>query len=534
MMRVPLHLSTLLRQAAREHGRTPVTTLDGGGRVYRSSWMQMERRARQWGQALERLDVPRGAPVALLGWNAQGLLEAVLGTACAGRQALTLNPRQFPEQLIWAVNQAQAQALVFDSALAPLVEAMQLQMGTVKHYIQLGGPDELPEPGLLMIEPTDADSLLGIDDPDWQWPQPDETDTALIAFTAASSGWPRGVPTSHRAAVLQALAAALPDAYGMSCNDAVMPLLPVAHSGGWALCLCAATVGARLVLVPPGLGAAALAEGMASQGVTLAAGPPTVWQEVLDHMQATGLAMPQLRRAVVGSAAFPPELLTRMQQWPGLDIMHTWGMSEIAPPALVARGAGLVAGEDGRLPQGRPGFGVELALIDDGGRSLPRDGRSEGLLVARGPWTLDAYLGEKDSPLVSVDGDPGWFPTGDIARINPEGWVTITDRRKDLIRCGGEWISAAQLERIALSHPDVAEAAAIARPDPLQGERPLVVVVLHPGNSLETDALLALYEGRVADWQRPMGALVFPELPRLGNGDVDKRELRALVDTLLD
>ncbi|MBB5203693.1 fatty-acyl-CoA synthase [Inhella inkyongensis] len=533
-MRVPLHLASLLRHAAREHGRTPLSTLDVGGTVQRSSWAQMERRARQWGQVWERLGVAHGQPVALLGWNAQGLLEAVLGSAASGRQALTLNPRQFPEQLIWAVNQTRAQALVFDQALAPLVEAMQLQMGSVQHYIQLGGPDLLPELGALMVEAMDAESLLGIDDPDWRWPDLVETDTALISFTAASSGWPRGVPTSHRAAVLQAMAAALPDAYGLSSEDAVMPLLPVAHSGGWALCLCAAVVGSRLVLVPPGLGTAAMAEGMASLGVTLAAGPPTVWQELLDHMDASGLRMPALRRAVVGSAAFPPELLPRLRALPNLDVMHTWGMSEIAPPALVARGAGLVVGSDGRLPQGRPSFGVELALVDDAGNSLPRDGQAEGLLVARGPWTLDAYLGESDSPLIAVDGEEGWFPTGDIARIDERGWVTITDRRKDLIRCGGEWISAAQLERIALSHADVAEAAVIARTDPLLGERPLLIVVQHAGASLDADTLLGLFEGRVAEWQRPAGALVFPELPRLSTGEVDKRELRALVETVLD
>ncbi|MBH9577882.1 AMP-binding protein [Inhella sp. 1Y17] len=534
MMRVSLHLSSLLRHAAREHGRTEVVTLDGQGQLHRSNWALLERRARQWGQAWERLDLPMRAPVALLGWNAQGLLEAVLGTAASGRQALTLNPRQFPEQLIWAINQTQAQALVFDQALAPLIDAMQLQMASVKHYVQLGGPDMLPEPGTLMVEPMDAESLLGFDDPDWHWPDQVETDTALISFTAASSGWPRGVPTSHRAAVLQAMAAALPDAYGIGYEDAVMPLLPVAHSGGWAMCLCAAMVGSRLVLVPPGLAPATLAETMATLGVSLAAGPPNVWQEVMNHMDASGLRLPALRRAVVGSAAFPPELLTRMRAVPGLDVMHTWGMSEIAPPALVARGSALVLGPDGRLPQGRARFGVELALVDDDGRSLPRDGHTEGLLVARGPWTLDAYIGEADSPLVSVDGVYGWFPTGDIARIDPEGWVTITDRRKDLIRCGGEWISAAQLERIALSLPEVAEAAAIARNDPLLGERPLLVVVLHPGASLGTDELLAYFQGRVADWQQPAAALVFPELPRLGNGEVDKRELRALVDTVLD
>lgn len=534
MMRVPLHLASLLRHAAREHGRTEVMTLDAEGELLRGNWALLERRARQWGQVWERLEVPVGAPVALLGWNAQGLLEAVLGSAASGRQAVTLNPRQFPEQLIWAINQTQAQALVFDQALAPLVEAMQLQMGSVKHYVQLGGPDLLPEPGQLMVDPMDAESLLGFDDPDWTWPEQSETATALISFTAASSGWPRGVPTSHRAAVLQAMAAALPDAYGIGCDDAVMPLLPVAHSGGWALCLCAAVVGSRLVLVPPGLEAPNLVDAMATHGVSLAAGPPNVWQEVLDQLDRAGRQLPALRLAVVGSAAFPPELLERMRRLPGLDVMHTWGMSEIAPPALVARGAGLVVGHDGRLPQGRPRFGVELALIDDEGRSLPRDGQAEGQLVARGPWTLDAYLGEADSPLVSVDGEEGWFPTGDIARIDPEGFVTITDRRKDLIRCGGEWISAAQLERIALSMPEVAEAAAIARTDALLGERPLLVVVLHPGTSLATEALLAHYEGRVADWQRPAGALVFPELPRLGTGEVDKRELRALVETVLD
>ncbi len=533
MMRTPLDLASLLRHAAREHGSKALITADATGRLRHGNWSELERRARQWGQSWERLGEPPGAVVALLGWNAQGLLEAVLGTAASGRQALTLNPRQFPEQLIWAVNQAQARVLVFDPALAPLVEAMQLQMASVKQYIQLGGPDELVHEGW-MVEPSDSESLLGMDDPDWRWPVVDENATALIAFRAASSGWPKGVPTSHRATILQSMAAAWPDAYGIAHTDTLMPLLPVAHSGGWALCLCAALAGSQLVLVPPGLDAPDLARVMRDAGVTIAAGPPTVWQALLDHLDTHAETLPALRCAAVGSSAFPLTLLQRLRQVPGLDVVHTWGMTELAPPALVARGALLTPDRDGRLPQGRACFGVELALVDDRGYSLPRDDIAEGELVARGPWAMDAYLGETESPLVSVDGEPGWLPTGDIGRIAPDGRVTLTDRKKDLIRCGGEWISARQLERIALLHPDVREAAVIAQADETQGERPLLVVVAHPGTEPDIDELLALFNGRVADWQRPTQALRFPELPKLGNGEVDKRELRALVDVLLD
>jgi 3-(methylthio)propionyl---CoA ligase len=533
MMRTPLDLGSLLRHAAREHGSKALITADNQGHLRRGNWADLERRARQWGQAWERLEQPPGSVVALLGWNAQGLLEAVLGTAASGRQALTLNPRQFPEQLIWAVNQAQAKVLVFDPALAPLVEAMQLQMGSVELYVQLGGPDELAH-GDWMVDPTDSASLLGMDDPDWRWPLVDENQTALIAFRAASSGWPKGVPTSHRATILQAMAAAWPDAYGIANVDTLMPLLPVAHSGGWALCLCAALAGSQLVMVPPGLEPADLARVMRDAGVTIAAGPPTVWQALLDHLDQTGEALPALRCAAVGSSAFPLPLLQRLRQRPGLDVVHTWGMTELAPPALVARGALLSPDRDGRLPQGRACFGVELALVDERGRSLPRDDQAEGELVARGPWAMDAYLGETESPLVSVDGEPGWLPTGDIGRIAPDGRVTLTDRKKDLIRCGGEWISAQQLERIARMHPGVREAAVIAQPDETQGERPLLVVVAWPGNTPTTEELLAVFTGRVAEWQRPVQALCFPELPKLGNGEVDKRELRALVDTVLD
>jgi fatty-acyl-CoA synthase len=533
MMRVPLDLANLLRHAAREHGAKRIHTVAADGRVQAGSWAQLERRARQWGQAWDRLEQAPGSVVALLGWNAQGLLEAVLGTAASGRQALTLNPRQFPEQLIYAVNQAKAEALVFDPELAPLVEAMQLQMGTVKHYIQLGGPDALPPPSW-GLAPMDAESLLGMDDPDWRWPEVDENSTALIAFRVASSGWPKGVPISHRACILQAMAAAFPDAYGIAHVDTLMPLLPVAHSGGWALCLCAALIGSQLTMVPPGLSTADLARAMLETGVTIAAGPPTVWQALLDHLDAEGLRLPTLRCAAVGSASFPVPLLERLRAVQGLDVVHTWGMTELAPPALVARGALLTPDRDGRLPQGRACFGVEIALVDDAGRSLPRDDAAEGELVVRGPWTLDAYLGETESPLVAVDGDPGWLPTGDIGRIGPDGRVTLTDRKKDLIRCGGEWISARQLERIALLHPQVAEAAVIAQADEVHGERPLLVVVARPGGAPDPEELLTLFNGRVADWQRPVQALCFPELPKLGNGDIDKRELRALVDTLLN
>lgn len=534
MMSMPLDLASLLRHAAREHGSTPVITLGADGQAQRGNWQQLMLRARHWGQVWERLGLKPGSVVAFLGTNTQQLLEAVLGTAAAGMQALTLNPRQFPEQLIWAVNRSEAQAFVFDPGMAMLVEAMQLQMGSVGHYIQFGPPETLPAVG---FGPTlmDSETLTAYDDPQWRWPVVDERQPALISFTAASSGWPRGVPTSHRAAILQAFSAALPDAYGLSRDDGVMPLLPLSHSGGWALCLCAALTGARLVLVPPGLEAPQLAQALHEEGVTLAAGPPNVWQELLDHFDASGDHPPALRRAAVGAAAFPLPLLKRLRTWFGLDVIHTWGMSEVAPPALVARGDMLQPDTEGRLPQGRAGFGVELALIDDQGNSLARDGLSEGQLVVRGPWTLDAYLAEGESPLVSVDGEAGWLPTGDIARIDPDGVVTITDRRKDLIRCGGEWISAQTLERIALLHSGVAEAAVIPHRDEEKGERPLLIVVSRPGEPTPLpDELLALFIGRVADWERPAGALVFPELPKLMSGEVDKRELRALVETLLD
>jgi fatty-acyl-CoA synthase len=534
MMRLPLDLASLLRYAAREHGASGLVAAAADGQLQGNTWRGVERRARLWGQVWQRLGLRPGAVVAFLGWSPQGLLEAVLGTAAAGFQALTLNPRHFPEQLIHGVNRSEAQALVFDASMAPLVEAMQLQMASVGHYVQFGGPESLPSSGF-GVALMDADSLLGFDDPDWRWPLVEEHQAALISFTAAASGWPRGVPISHRGALLQAFAAALPDAYGLSRHDVVMPLLPISHSGGWALCLCAMLAGARLVLVPPGMQADALLGLMSDQGVTLAAGPPNTWQQLLDEAERSGHYPVSLRRAAVGAAAFPPPLLQRLRAWFGLDVMHTWGMSEVAPPALVARGDLLSADAGGRLPQGRPVFGVELALADDQGRSLPRDGLQEGLLLVRGPWTLDAYLGEAESPLVSLDGEDAWLPTGDIARIAPDGTVTLTDRRKDLIRCGGEWISAQQLEGIALGHPGVAEAAVIPHADPLQGERPLLVVVTQAGQEQPgSEELLALFEGRVADWQRPVGALVFPELPKLASGEVDKRELRALVETLLD
>ena len=535
MMPLPLDLASLLRHAAREHGLTAVTSLGPDGQVVRGNWLGFERRARSWAQVWGRLGLKPGSVVAYLGWSTHGLLEAVLGTAAGGMAALTLNPRQFPELLIWAVNRAQAQALVFDAQMAPLVEAMQLQLASVAHYVQLGGPESLPSSG---FGPTllDADSLLAFDDPDWHWPELDEHQPALISFTAANSGWPRGVVTTHRAAVLQAFSAALPDAYGLSRHDVLMPLLPVCHSGGWALCLCAALAGAELVLVPPGVSASLLAQTMHRLGVTMAAGPPNVWQGLLDHLDLTGGHPASLRRAAVGAAAFPPALLQRLRRWVGLEVMHTWGMSEVAPPALVARGEMLRADGDGRLPQGRPLYGVEFVLAADDGHPLPRDGIAQGQLLVRGPWVADRYLGESESPLVRLQGVVGeWLPTGDIARIAADGTVTLTDRRKDLIRCGGEWVSAQLLERIALLHEGVAEAAVIAQADEALGERPLLVVVVRSGEDRpDTESLLALYDNRVADWQRPVGALVFPELPKLSTGEVDKRELRALVEMLLD
>ncbi|MCE4553268.1 fatty-acid--CoA ligase [Pelomonas sp. P8] len=531
MMLEPLLISSLLRHAERHAGETEIVSKRVEGDLHRSNWREVARRSRQAAQAFARLGCVPGDRVGTLAWNGHRHLEIYYGTSGSGLVCHTINPRLFPEQVAWIVNDAADRVLCFDTTFLPLVEKIAPMLTTVQYFVVMTSRAHMPAvsslPGLLCF-----DDLLAPEDGGYAWPTFDENTASSLCYTSGTTGHPKGALYSHRSTVLHAYAAALPDAMACASRDVVLPVVPMFHVNAWGLPYAAALVGCKLVMPGPHLDGKSLYELFEAEQVTFSAGVPTVWLGLLNHVNAHGLKFSSFKRTVIGGSACPPAMMASLQQDYGVEVIHAWGMTELSPlgtlSKLTTRQQSLPPEQQQRLleKQGRVIYGVDMAVIDDDGRSLPCDGRSAGNLVVRGHWVIGRYFGQDDSPLVSVDGEPGWFPTGDVATIDADGFMQITDRSKDVIKSGGEWISSIELENIAMAHPGVQEAAVIAAHHPKWDERPLLVVVKKPGAAVTRDELLAFYEGRIAKWQIPDDVVFVAELPHTATGKLHKLRLR--------
>jgi fatty-acyl-CoA synthase len=531
MMKQPLTVSSLIRHAERHAGDVEVVSKRCEGDLHRSNWAGVADRARRFAQALDALGVAPGERVGTLAWNGHRHVEIYYGSSGSGRVCHTVNPRLFPEQIEWIVNDAEDAVLCFDLGFLPLVEKLAPRLRSVRHFVLMSDAAHLPAtsaiPGLLAF-----DSLLDAQDGDYDWPALDEDVAATLCYTSGTTGNPKGVLYSHRSIVLHSYAAALPDAMNCSTRDVILPIVPMFHVNAWGIPYTAAMVGAKLVMPGPHLDGASLYELFESEGVTFSAGVPTVWLGLLTYMKSKGLRFSTFRRTVIGGSACPPAMMRTLQDDYGVEVIHAWGMTEMSPLGtlckLQSKHLALPPERQRRLleTQGRVVFGVDMAIVDDEGRSLPWDGQAAGNLVVRGPWVLERYFKAAESPLVAVDGEPGWFPTGDVAAIDADGFMTITDRSKDVIKSGGEWISSIELENIAVAHPAVHEAAVIACRHAKWDERPLLVVVLEPGASATREELLGFFEGKVAKWQVPDDVAFVAELPHTATGKLQKLKLR--------
>lgn len=526
MMQMPLMISSLLMHAARHCADTEIVSKRVEGDVHRYTYRDAELRARKLAQALARLGCEMGDRVGTLAWNGYRHFEIYYGTSGSGLVCHTVNPRLFPEQIAWIINDAEDRVLCFDLNFLPLVEKLAPSLPTVKHFVLMTDRAHMPTqttlPGLLCYE-----ELVEAEDGRYTWPEFDENTASSICYTSGTTGNPKGAVYSHRSTVLHAYASALPDAMGCSAQDVILPVVPMFHVNAWGLPYSAALVGAKLVMPGPHLDGKSLYELFETEKVTFSAGVPTVWLGLITHAKQNNLKFSTFKRTVIGGSACPPSMLRTLEDDFGINVIHAWGMTELSPlgtlSKLKAKHLDLPLEDRRRIleKQGKVIYGIDMQITGDDGRPLPWDGKSSGNLVVRGPWVIQSYFRRDESPL-----QDGWFPTGDVATIDPDGYMQITDRSKDVIKSGGEWISSIDLENIAMAHPAVHEAAAIACRHPKWDERPLLVVVRKPGASLTREEMLAFYEGKIAKWQIPDDVVFVDEIPHTATGKMQKLKLR--------
>ena len=522
----PLLISQLIEFAARNHADTEIVSRRVEGDLHRYTYRDAACRARRVATALDRQGASFGSRVGTLAWNGYRHFELYFGVSGSGRVLHTINPRLSPEQVVWIINDAEDETLFFDLTFLPLVAAVASKCPTVKHWVLMADADRVPAdsaiPGLISYE-----SWIGSEPVHYVWPEFDERSAAALCYTSGTTGNPKGVVYSHRSTVLHAYAGALPDTMNISSRDCVLPVVPMFHVNAWGIPYGAALVGVKLVFPGAALDGKSVYELIESESVTMTAGVPTVWLGLLNHVDSIKGSFRAMTRTVIGGSACPPSMIERFAAL-GVTVLHAWGMTEMSPLGTVCTLKGKhqalspVEQMSIREKQGRSVFGVEMKIVDSAGRELPWDGRATGDLLVRGPWIVAEYF-------KSAGGDPlidGWFPTGDVASIDPDGYMQITDRSKDVIKSGGEWISSIDIENIAMSHPGVAMAACIAIAHPKWDERPLLVVVPKPGTAPARDELLAFYQGKVAKWQIPDDVVFVEAIPLGATGKMQKNKLR--------
>ena len=538
MQNQALSISSLIEFAARHHGEGEIVSRRVEGDMHRYTYVEAAQRSRQLAGALDALGLKPGERVASIAWNGYRHLEMYFGVSGSGRVLHTINPRMHPEQIAWVMHHAQDQVVCFDMTFLPIVKAIHGKSPSVKHWVALCEADKLPAdtgiPGLLSYE-----ALLAAQSGSYLWPELDENTASSMCYTSGTTGNPKAALYSHRSTVLHAYAAALPDVMCLSARDSILPVVPMFHVNAWGIPYSAALTGAKLVFPGPGMDGKSIYELIEQEQVTYAAGVPTIWQMLLGHMEPNGLRFSSLKRTVIGGSACPPAMITAFNDTYGVEVLHAWGMTEMSPLGTLCtlknKHLGLPEADKMkvRLKQGRAIFGVDMKIVDGEGRELPWDGKTYGDLLVKGPWVLREYFqGVGDAAPVRPLID-GWFPTGDVATIDADGYMQITDRSKDVIKSGGEWISSIDIENIAVAHPAIAMAACIGMKHPKWDERPIVAVVKKPGAEVSREELLKFYEGKAAKWQIPDDVVFLDSIPLGATGKMQKSKLREVLKDYL-
>ena len=528
MMEKPLLITDIMRFAERNYPDVEVVSVTLDNPRHRCTWKDVFRRARQLANALTAAGVKPGDRIGSIAWNDYRHLELYYAVSCMGAVMHTINPRLFPEQLEYIINHAEDKLLFVDPTLLPVLAPLQGKTPSVEKVIVLGSDATIPDAVKGKLE--SYESFIAGHSDEYDWPELDERQASSLCYTSGTTGHPKGVLYSHRSNVLHAYAGCLPDAIGVSGRDTILAVVPMFHANAWGLPYNAAMVGSKVVLPGPKMGdPETIVSLMNDEQVTLAAGVPTVWTLLLNYLAQTGKKLETLKSTLVGGSAVPLSMIQTFAEKHGVQVLQGWGMTEMSPLGTVCS----LRPEMESLPneeryrihtkQGHGVFGVEMKIVDDDGNELPWDGKASGELKVRGNWVCSGYYGIKESSAHDAD---GWFATGDVAAIGPDGYLQITDRAKDVIKSGGEWISSVDLENCACGHPDVLMAAAIGVKHPKWEERPILLVVPRQGCTPARDSVLAHIAEHFAKWQLPDDVILVENLPMTATGKISKKDLR--------
>lgn len=530
MQERPLLVASIIQHAARHHGSTEIVSRLSGGSLHRTTYAALERRARRLARMLQRLGIQTGDRVTTLAWNSFRHMELYYGISGTGAICHTVNPRLSADDVAYILNDAADRLLFADASFVPLIEAAAPKLaGHLRGVVMLCEPQDMPAVSLPAgIDLLCYETLMDAADEDFTWPSFDERTAANLCYTSGTTGRPKGTLYSHRSILLHTMAQNAAAVFGLRPGDRAMPVVPMFHVNGWGTAYAAPAMGAALIMPGRHLDGASLAGLMNAEGVHISAGVPTVWLGLLQHLRASGERLHTVKRLIIGGSTCPPALIEAFDKEYGIIVEHAWGMTETSPlgtynTPITIEGEDNAAALRRKAKQGRAIFGLDMRIVDDMGQELPWDGATSGNLQVRGHWVCSAYYG--DPPGSATDAE-GWFTTGDVATITPDGMMEITDRSKDVIKSGGEWISSILLENIAVAQPDVAEAAVVAAVHPKWDERPLLLVVPKQGKTIDRDALLAAYRGQVPNYWAPDAIVVLDELPHTATGKVSKLALR--------
>lgn len=525
MMKLPLTIASIIRHAERWHGDTEVVSRRVEGGIHRETYADVASRARRLAAALGRLGVKPGDRIGTLAWNSHRHLEIYYATSCSLAICHTLNPRLFPDQLAWIAQDAGDRIVFFDLSFLKLVESLAPKLPAVLHWVAMTDRAHMPQSSVPLLC---FEELLDAEADRYEWPDCDEDRASSLCYTSGTTGNPKGALYSHRSTVLHAMAECFPDVFGLSATETVLPVVPMFHVNAWGIPYAAPMAGTKLVFPGAGLDGASLCELFEGEKVTMSAGVPTVWQGLLQYLESGQGRVTTLKRLVVGGSAAPPAMIRGFREKYGIEVLHAWGMTEMSPLGTLnqfkVKHADWTEPERDALreKQGRPHFGVDLEIVGGDGQPLPHDGVAFGDLVVRGHWVIDRYFRDAGGDVLR----DGWFPTGDVATVDADGYVKITDRSKDVIKSGGEWISSIDIECLAMAHPAIAEAAVIGVAHPKWSERPILVAVKKPGADVTKEAMLEFLRPRIAKFWVPDDVVFVESLPHTATGKLSKLELR--------